>query len=226
MRSNVLSRVAARVLKKAWLGSVVLIAIGCSNPGADFSDSTSAQAPPPDPNHNPTSSSPSNSGDWTEVWEKVTACGQPKCAGAQGFGVTKDGHYYVGASSAQATARGELSVTEQELVSKNAVQVASQSFTPSARCMTSDPMPGGTSDVIMRIRIPGMQDPIAVFETTQSGRRTCVRGDEGIASSLRDTLAPVVAKYDPMPVGRPSSGPLPGPTSTPNPRPSWPWPWP
>jgi hypothetical protein len=207
-----------------WLGVVVWITLSCSNPGADFGNPAASQAPP-DPNRAPPGATTGPSGQgWVEVWEKVADCGAAKCPGAQGFGVTSDGRYYVGASSPQSTSSGTLPVTEQQLVAKMAAAVAGQTFTPSARCMDTDPAPGATIDVSIRIQLVGSQQPIAIYETSNSGKHTCVRGDLDTAAALRDTLAPVIAKYDPVPL------PTPVPTSTghpsPTPRPTFPWPFP
>jgi hypothetical protein len=212
-----------------WWIAVAGLVTACSNPGADFSSDSAAQAPPADPNHAPPSTGTGNTTHgWSEVWEQVSGCGLfSKCPGSKGFGVTSDGHYYVGASSPQSTSQGTLSMTEQEIVSKMAVAVASQTFTASARCMSTDPAPGVKTDVTMRFLPTGTQTPIAVYETTESGKHTCVRGDLSAATALRDALAPIVAKYD-APAPQPSSGPIPTPTPTghPTPLPSWPWPWP
>jgi hypothetical protein len=191
--------------------------IACSNPGAEFD--TAAQAPPSDPNAR-APGRPTPGHEWAEVWEKVTACGAAKCSGAQGFGVTSDGHYYVGPAEPQSTSRGMLSVTEQEIVSKAALAVATQELTPSARCFTGDPAPGAPAELSLRELLGGTRDPVAIYETTEGGKRTCLRGDLSLAQSLRDALAPLLAKYDPAPV------PSPRPTSTPTPRPSFPFPWP
>jgi hypothetical protein len=152
---------------------------------------------------------------------QVKFCGQPRCSGGKGFGVTPDGRYYVGASSAQANQRGQLSVTEQEIISKAAVAAASQTFSASARCVATDPSPGSLGsgvDLGVKIWPVGAQAATAIYETTLGGRRTCVRGDAALAGTLRDALYSVVAKYDPVVVPQPS--PTPTPTSQPSPQPS------
>ena len=215
--------VTSALRRAFWLICVIGLAWGCSNPGADFG-SSAQKAPPPDPNKSGPSNTPADSTQgWSEVWEKVSNCGRPKCPGGAGFGVTADGHYYIGASSSAATSRGQLSVTEQDVVSKMALAAATQGFTLSAHCSTSDPLPGMVLEMKLLLWITGSNDDIDLYESTDGGKSVCVRGDIGVAGALRDALTPLAAKYDPVPLPSPTPTGIPSPTPRPS---SFPWPFP
>jgi hypothetical protein len=190
----------------------------CANPGQGGSVDPS-QGPPPDPNRRPPSTQPGTAA-WAEVWEQVMSCPQNRCPGRQGFGVLAGGQWYIGSSLDRSTKKGQLSIAEEETISRVALAAVSQGLNGASHCSNIDSPPGAGSELEVRVRAAGGAT-VSIYELSNRGRRICVRGDIEKAQSVRDALAPMMARYD---------EPEPRPSSSPSPRPSpsfpWPFPWP
>jgi hypothetical protein len=197
---------------------VALLAVSCANPGED-SGIGQAQAPQ-DPNHRPaagpggapgTTPSAVPLGDWTEIFEQVTDCPHAPCSGIHGFGVTADGHYYVGPARAQALHEGTLSLIERAEIAL-ATKEAFSDAPGAQRCTTGDPAPGSDTGYTLRVAF-GAAPAVTLLDVTEQGRSVCIRGDAAKIRSLREGLEPALEHYDgppaPPPSGRPSPHPSP-----------------
>ncbi|HUP58110.1 MAG TPA: hypothetical protein VM598_11700 [Bdellovibrionota bacterium] len=190
----------------------------CANPGQGGSVDES-KGPPPDPNRRPPPTQPGQA-PWAEVWQQVMSCPQNKCPGRQGFGVLAGGQWYVGSSLDRSSKKGQLSIAEEETVSRAALAATSQALNGASRCSSVDSPPGTGTDIDLRVRAANSAT-VSIYEVSNRGRRICVRGEIEKAQALREALAPVIARYD---------QPDPQPSNSPSPRPSpnfpWPFPWP